>query len=149
MKRQSRSKLPPELALRAAAASHLTEQLARTARLTARCEDLASARRGDRIAALNAAARLVRADASTLSMLVRVAQIESVHRTIVDKFSGLTPHGAYSNSNFFEDEEKKREDARAKLAKLIESHVLDHERKIGKAIIDSDNWERARYANAA
>ncbi|MGA9795359.1 MAG: hypothetical protein WBQ17_07475 [Rhizomicrobium sp.] len=148
MKQQART-IPPELALRTAAASHLQANLARNGRLMAHCEKLAGARRGDRVAALNAAARLIRADAGMLSTLARVAQIESVHRTIVDKFSGLTPHGANSNSNFYQDREKEGEAAHAKLTRIVEAAVTAHERTIGQAMIASDNWERARYASAA
>jgi hypothetical protein len=138
----------PETRLKQAAADHITAQLACNARLMAHCEALAEAKRGDRVAALNAASRLMRADAGLLAQLARVAQIESVHRTISQTIPVFGSGAVHSNSNFSE-EELLREKAGEKLARLVERHVRDYERKIGLAMIDSDNAERTRYANAA
>lgn len=110
----------PETRLKQAAADHIAAQLACNARLMARCEALADAKRGDRIAALNAASRLMRADAGLLAQLARVAQIESVHRTIsqtIPVFGGGAPG---LNSNFSEEE---AEATREKLWRRMNEHV--------------------------
>lgn len=113
---------PPEIALRHAAANHITASLARNARLMARCEELAGARRGDRIAALNAAARLMRADSGTLSMLARVAQMESIHRTITQTIPAFGANEPGLNSNLSEEEQEK---LREKIWRRMNEHVQD------------------------
>ena len=110
----------PEHPLRAVAAEHLTAQLARNARLIARAEKLAGAQRGDRVAALNAAARLMRADAGLLAHLARVAQIESVHRTISQTIPTFGSGAPGLNSNISEEEQEAKVE---KVWRIMNEHV--------------------------
>src|SRR5262249_51877680 len=75
--------LPPEDSLGLAIADILQAQFGATHRLVERCETLASARRGDRVAPITAAARLLRASGQLALGLARVARIETRHRSII------------------------------------------------------------------
>ncbi len=100
MPRKKPEILPPDEALRIVTAERLAAQLDRGMRLIARCEDLASARRGDRIGAINAAARVMRANADAAGAFARVAQVEMRQRSIVEKIQEGNSRSGQLKSKF-------------------------------------------------
>jgi hypothetical protein len=90
--------LPPEDSIGLAVADVLQAQFDVTRRLVERCETLASARRGDRVAPITAAARLLRASGQLALGLARVARIETRHRSIIERPQPLKPSEPELNS---------------------------------------------------
>lgn len=82
---------PTEDELRRAAVEHLAQHMEIGAALIARCEHLAMAQRGDRLAPIYAAARLMRAQAHVADALAHVAQVERRRRSIVERIQHDQP----------------------------------------------------------
>ena len=81
----------PDDELRRLAAVRLADHLDRTTSLIQRCEELALRRKGDKLGPIDAAARLMRANAVVASALARVAQVESRHRSVVETVAKPDP----------------------------------------------------------
>jgi hypothetical protein len=102
--REDGQSAPPEQAdkrddeLRLLAAERLAEYLDIGAGLVARCEHLAAVPKGDRLGPLNAAARLMRANAQVAQALATVAQVERRRRSIVERIEPVDPKIAELNS---------------------------------------------------
>ena len=84
--------------LRRHAVTRLAEHLDIGSGLAARCEHLADLPTGDRLAPINAAARLMHANASVARAFAQVAQVERRQRTIIEHIQPLVPKKADSNS---------------------------------------------------
>ena len=82
---------PTEDELRRLAVERLAEHMQIGASLIARCEQLAMAQRGDRLAPIYAAARLMRAQAHGADALAHVAQVERRRRSIVERIQPAQP----------------------------------------------------------
>jgi hypothetical protein len=86
--------------LRRLVAARLAEQVDIGSSLIARCEHLASLPKGNRVAPLHAAARLVQADARAAQAFAQVAQLERRSRRIVERVQPVAPKNADLNSSF-------------------------------------------------
>ena len=86
--------------LRRLVAARLAEQVDIGSSLIARCEHLASLPKGNRVAPLHAAARLVQADARAAQAFAQVSQLERRSRRIVERVQPVTPQNADLNSSF-------------------------------------------------
>lgn len=95
-----------------ALARHLTNSQAFMARL----DVLSQAHRGDRLGPVNAASRLLTANAQVAKALAQVALLERRSRVIVERIEPLTGKNAELNSPF-----PPQEDARAKLEARLDA----------------------------
>lgn len=84
--------------LRLVLAEHLARNLGRSESLIARAEKLIARRGTDRIGALNAAARLLTADAKSAAALAQVVSVEQRRRTIVERIQRPDPQLLELNS---------------------------------------------------
>jgi hypothetical protein len=80
------------------AVEELAGYLTQSREMLARCNTLSKATRGDRIGPLNAAARLMTANAQVAKALAHVALLESRHRTIVETVQSPKPEKPDLNS---------------------------------------------------
>jgi hypothetical protein len=80
------------------AVEELAGYLTQSREMLARCNTLSKATRGDRIGPLNAAARLMTANAQVAKALAHVALLESRHRTIVETVQPPKPENPELNS---------------------------------------------------
>lgn len=87
--------------LRRIAAQRLLEHIETGMSLIAHCEHLANKTKGDRLGPLNAAARLLRANAGTARVLANTLQIERRQRSIVERIQTRKPDPAELNSKIF------------------------------------------------
>jgi len=85
-------------ALRSHAAARLAEQLDIGADLLARCEHFANLPKGDRLGAVYAAARLMRANAMAAQALGQLAEIERLESRIAKHIQSPVPDWTDSNS---------------------------------------------------
>jgi hypothetical protein len=86
---------PDDGPLRRVTADQLLAHLARGAALSARCEALARAPRGEWLGPMNAAARLMRADAKIVAgALARLGQARPLHRVIVERAQNRNPQAS-------------------------------------------------------
>ena len=74
---------PPPDELRREAMQHLLDHLESGASLVSRCEDLVASQPGERTGAINAAARVLLANAKVADALSRIAQVEQRKRSVV------------------------------------------------------------------
>lgn len=82
---------PPEERLRLDAAEKLGAMMALSLRLLDDCGMHAAMGKSDAVGALNAAARLLKSNADVTNALVRAAQGETRHRSIVESRTGTLP----------------------------------------------------------
>ena len=90
--------------LRRLAGARLAEQLEIGASLAARCEHFAELPKGDRLGAVYAAARLMRANAFVAQALANVAQVEQRRRSIVEHIQPPDPKVAELNARLQKEE---------------------------------------------
>jgi len=83
--------LPPEERLRLDAAERLNAMMALSMRLLDDCGMHAAMGKADAVGALNAAARLLKSNADVTLALMRAAQGETRHRSIVEARRGSLP----------------------------------------------------------
>ncbi len=83
--------IPPEDRLRIETAERLTAMMVRSLCLLDDCGRHTAVGKTDAVGALNAAARLIKANADITHALVRAAQGETRHRSIVETRSGTLP----------------------------------------------------------
>ncbi len=126
--------------LRRLAVERLAEHLDMGAALIGRCEDLASASRGDRLGPLYAAARLLRANAHVASALAQVAQVERRHRSFVQRIQPPGPTAEELNS-------RKKIDA-AEARRRLEPRILGIVARI-QAETEPNNPHAEAHARAA
>ena len=107
--------------LRRLAGARLAEHLDIGVALAARCEHLAELPKGDRLGAIYAAARLMRANAFIAQALANVAQVERRQRSIVERIQPPDPKVAELNARL----EKQEGDAeyRLKVYRRMNEHV--------------------------
>ncbi len=98
---------------------------------------LALAGDGDPVAALNAASRLLKADAAVAAMLARLAHVETRHRTLVDVNKPTKESQAELNrKKFFADQAQTR-DAQKRFWELLDQHVSNAIRhRMGDASVE-------------
>ncbi len=110
-------------ARRQSVAQELAGYLARGTALLNRCETLASAKRGDRLGPILAAARLLNANAQVARVLAQVALVERRSRTIVE---AVQPHKPTPEELLARDiaHAAEQKDARAKLERRLD-HLLE------------------------
>jgi hypothetical protein len=89
--------------LRRLVAARLAEHVDIGSSLIAHCEHLAGLAKGDRVAPVHAAARLMRADAQVAQAFAQVAQLERRSRRIVERVQPVVPKNADLNSTFVEN----------------------------------------------
>jgi hypothetical protein len=82
--------IPPEERLRLEAAERLGAMMVRSLGLLDDCSRHTAAGKSDAIGALNAAARLIKSNADITHALLRAAQGETRHRTIIEKAIGVS-----------------------------------------------------------
>jgi hypothetical protein len=109
--------------LRQVTALRLAGQMERNARLIERCEALALAAEGDPVAALNAASRLLKADAAVAAMLARLAHVETRHRALIDVNKPTKESQAELNRKKSLADQERREDMEEKLWRQMNLHV--------------------------
>ena len=95
--------------LRRLAVARLAEQLDIGASLTARCEHLADLPQGDRLGAIYAAARLMRANAFVAQSLAIVGQVERRRRSIVERIQPPDPKTVELNARLQKSEHESEE----------------------------------------
>ena len=104
--------------------------------LLAHCHKLADLMHSDALGTVNAAARLMNAQANLARALAQVAQVERRSRSIVETIQKPDPENAGLNSLF--SEPKKRNEIRDALERallqFLEEQKQDRERKEGLAI---------------
>lgn len=143
MNTESEHKQPdPDDQLRQTAAAHLSAPLDRNARLIERCEALASAQRGDRIGALNAAARIMRADAALAAMFARVARIETRHRSFSETNQMTKADKAELNAKKIELSVRQDRFDQEKVWRKLDEHV---ENAIKARTGDPDAHDRIKW----
>ena len=118
-----KDQLREEDELRQATAGRLTVQMERNARLIERCEALALAGEGDPVAALNAASRLIKADAAVAAMLARLAHVETRHRAVVDVNTPTKEPRAELNRKKFHADRISRREAEERIWRQMNLHV--------------------------
>jgi hypothetical protein len=82
--------IPPEELLRIEAAQRLGAMMVRSLGLLDDCSRHCAVGKSDAIGAFNAAARLIKANADITHALLRAAQGETRHRTIIEKAIGVS-----------------------------------------------------------
>ncbi|HEY1963173.1 MAG TPA: hypothetical protein VGG69_12190 [Rhizomicrobium sp.] len=143
--------------LRKAAVGRLAAQMDRNARLIERCEALALSGEGDAIAALNAASRLMKADAAVAAMVARLGQVETRHRSLIDVNRPTKESQAELNRKKFYAGQAKNRNLEKHFWKTLDEHVsnaIRHrmgdatvEDRIAYALKSLDEWEEADRAN--
>ena len=107
--------------LRRLAGARMAEHLDMGVSLVARCEHLAELPKGDRLGAIYAAARLMRANAFIAQALANVAQVERRQRTIVERIQPPDPKEAELNARL--QNEERDSEYRLKLYRRMNEHV--------------------------
>ncbi len=110
---------PEDEAHRQAAMEELAGYLARGTALLDRCQVMASAKRGNRLGPIFAAARLLNANAQVARVLAQVALVERRSRTIVETVQPSKPTEAELNALWCAEAAEK-DDARAKLERRLD-----------------------------
>lgn len=132
----------PDEAMRLSAAGHLSTQIGRSLDFIDRCEHLAAVGKHNKLAAINAAAAMMRANAMVAGAFARLAQVETRHRTIVEMPQGVGGKGGGLNSPFHDP--ARDQDIRATLerrfARIAEAAARD------KALEEARAEEAARKA---
>ena len=141
--------LPPEERLRLDAAERLNAMMALSMRLLDDCGMHAAMGKADAVGALNAAARLLKSNADVTHALMRAAQGETRHRSIVQTVSlgapGLNPNFADAPRLSPEDMQQMRRRLAARINKLIDGRkalglpVGDEDGGDGKIHLDDDD----------
>jgi len=108
-------------ALRRLAVARLAEQLDIGASLAARCEHLAELPKGDRLGAIYAAARLMRANAFVAQSLAIVGQVERRRRSIVERIQPPDPKTVELNARL--QKEKMTSEQRLKIWNRMNEHI--------------------------
>lgn len=108
-------------ALRRFAAEQLAQHLETGASLVERCEALALTSRGDRLGPLNAAARLMHANAHVAQTLAHVALVERRSRSIIERIQPPDPKIAELNSKMQDEETAIR--SRLKFYRRMNEHI--------------------------
>jgi hypothetical protein len=109
--------IPPEERLRIETAERLTAMMVRSLCLLDDCSRHTAAGKTDAVGALNAAARLIKANADITHALVRAAQGETRHRSVVETRSGTLPG---LNPNFSGSPSTENEGALEELKRRLE-----------------------------
>ena len=107
--------------LRRHAVGRLAEQLDIGSSLTERCEHLAALPGGDRLGAIYAAARLMRANAFVAQALANVAQVERRRRSIIERIEPPDPKVAELNAGL--QKEKLTSEQRLKIWNRMNEHI--------------------------
>lgn len=118
--------IPPEERLRIETAERLTAMMVRSLCLLDDCSRHTAAGKTDAVGALNAAARLIKANADITHALVRAAQGETRHRSVVETRSGTLPG---LNPNFSDTPSDPNEGALEEFARRIDCLVKAREAK--------------------
>ena len=116
--------IPPEERLRIEATERLTAMMVRSLCLLDDCGKHTAMGKADAVGALNAAARLIKANADITHALVRAAQGETRHRSIVETRSGTLPG---LNPNFSGSPPDPNEGALEEFARRIDRLVKARE----------------------
>jgi hypothetical protein len=120
MKKTAKKTLPTDRdeVLRRTAAEQLAQQLARGDELVARCAELSAAgEAGDQIGSLNAAARLILANARIAQALAQVARVERRSRSVTERV--LPPRLIELNSK---TPKERRAEASATILRALAAH---------------------------
>ena len=132
--------IPPEERLRIETAERLTAMMVRSLCLLDDCGRHAAAGKTDAVGALNAAARLIKANADITHALVRAAQGETRHRSIVQQISLGAPG---LNPNFSGTPRPSREDTEAMRRRLVEriNRMIDFRKSQGLPVGDEEGGD--------
>jgi len=146
---------PTEDSLRRLVVERLAEHMEIGASLIARCEQLAMAQRGDRLAPIYAAARLMRAQAQVADALAHVAQVERRRRSIVERIQ----HDQPTKEELIREIEKEREarshdpleELEDRLDRLLHAEIengrerppgwIARKQRVAQGLIDDDRHE--------
>jgi hypothetical protein len=112
--------------LRRLAAERLAEHLDIGASLIARCEALAQSPGADMLGSINAAARLMRANAFVAEALANVAQVERRRRSIVERIQPPDPRLAELNAQ--KEKTNRRLLLYDKMERLLQSDIQSGKR---------------------
>jgi hypothetical protein len=128
--------LSPDEVHRQSAVEELADYLTRSGGMLARCETMSKATRGDRLAPVYAAARLMNANAQVAKALAHVALVESRRRVIVETIQPPQPKNTELNSRFYSPEEDvdPDEELNRRIYAIIEANKREQERLDGLTI---------------
>ena len=136
---------PPPDELRRAAMRHLLDHLESGSSLVLRCEDLATSQPVDQTGPINAAARVLLANAKVADALSRIAQVEQRRRTVVLNLQDDRPTREELIREMQEENARSGEDVIARLERRLDQ--IKEREEYAKKLFSQPLPIRPRAAN--